>query len=86
MRNAVTVRNGWTTTARGDRAQNFNRNLNHGANTLIMNVPGVLTMGDGLGVYHHSVCGQCKWFPCNKNPRADTNYCLMHTNKFERKG
>ncbi len=86
MKHSVETRNGWTTTTKGDRALNYNRNLQHGANTLIGNVPRIIAMGKSR--FTHSACGNCVHFSdCQrlKNVKAETNYCQFNENRFERK-
>ena len=86
MKNVAIRKNGWTITVKGDRGLNGNRSQNHGANTMIGQVPGILEMSSGRGVYNAAGCGACVMFgDCQKTKGvvADTDHCQFRPTRYQ---
>lgn len=78
--------NGWTIKVKEDRAGTNARKHNHGANTIIGDVPGTLYIGQVRGVYNAAGCGACIHFPtCPKGVKATTDNCGWRPNRFQSK-
>ena len=87
MKNVSYHRNGWTIQVKADRAPNFAKNINHGNNTLIGQLAGVLYLGPERGVYNGQGCGACAHFAAcqkTKNVRHNTDHCQQRPNRFVR--
>lgn len=84
MKITTSRRNGWTIKVKEDRAGTNARKFNHGANTIIGDVPGTLCMSRGRGVYNALGCGSCVHFPaCPKGVKAETDHCQWRPSRFQ---
>ncbi len=85
MKISTYVSNGWKIQVHADRAPNGGKNLAHGNNTLIVNVPATLSLASGT-VYNACRCGACVYFDgCDKTKgvRKDTDHCQLRPNRFQ---
>ena len=82
MKHTTFNKGGWKISVPADRAPNQSKNLMHGNNTIIGDVPATLTLAHGRGRYHGATCGACLGFPCDKTPRAEQDYCAYYPSRF----
>ena len=78
--------NGWKIQVHADRAPNGGKNLAHGNNTLIGQVPSTLCLSTGRGAYNAQGCGACVHFDgckVTKAVRCDTDRCQQRPNRFQ---
>jgi hypothetical protein len=78
----------WTIQVKEDRAPVGHRRVNHGINTVIGEVPGILCLTEGRGAYNACGCGICvRFHACQKTKgvAATTNSCQMRPSRFQSK-